>query len=91
VSILDYLWSRWLDASLDGPGFVALVMLAMRRADTDNLAALAGAFPEIARELRRRYDSPAGLLESDQLTIDQALEIGERIGAQARALLGGRP
>jgi hypothetical protein len=89
--ILDYLWSRQLDSRLDGVPFAGLIMLAMRRADTDNLAALAGAFPEIAQELRARYNAPAGLLESDRLTLDEAVEIGEAIRLQALGIFTGNP
>lgn len=77
-----------MDSRLDNVPYYALVMLLMRRSDSDNLAALGGIFPGIAQELQRRYNAPAGLLESDRLTLDQALDIGEQIRLQAGALLG---
>ncbi len=46
--------------------FYALIMAAMRQADTDNLARLRDAFPEIWRELQARYNAPLGELESDK-------------------------
>lgn len=89
MAILDYFWAQSLDAHLEGLPFGAVVMLAMRRADTDNFAALAVAFPELAEELRRRYNAPAGVLESDRLTLAQGLEICEGVRRQARALFEG--
>ena len=45
--------------------FYALLMAVIRRADTDNLAALERAFPDVVKELRQRYSAPGGVLESD--------------------------
>lgn len=47
------------------PDFYALLMAAMRRADTPNAARLRGAFPEIWDELQARYNAPGGVLASD--------------------------
>lgn len=44
------------------PPFYALIMAAMRKADTDNMAALERAFPAVAVELRLRYNAPGGLI-----------------------------
>ena len=41
--------------------FYALIMAAMRRADTDNLVKLRNAFPETWKELDERYHMPGGL------------------------------
>ena len=46
--------------------FIALVMAALRKADTDNYARLARAFPEIEQELQTRYNSPGGLTPAEQ-------------------------
>lgn len=45
--------------------FYALVMAAMRQADTDNQKVLQEAFPDVWAELRLRYDAPGGILEDD--------------------------
>ena len=45
--------------------FYALIMAAMRKADTDNLEILKVAFPEVYRELVKRYHAPAGEIEGD--------------------------
>lgn len=82
----DYLWSRQLDSHLDRIPYFALVMLLMRRSDSDNLAALARAFPAVFQELQERYDAPAGVLESDHLTVEQALELGDRIQQMAAGI-----
>ena len=42
--------------------FDALIMAAMRRADTENFRKLKAAFPELADELERRYRAPGGAL-----------------------------
>jgi len=89
MSITDYIWSRTLDSHLDNIPFYGLVMLAMRRADSDNLAALEQAFPEAAQELRQRYNAPAGMLESDPLTVNEAVSTIQNIQAQARAIFQG--
>jgi hypothetical protein len=63
VSLYDYRRSASLAAD-DAP-FAALVMAAMRRADTGNLARLREAFPELHAELEERYRSPGGLLADE--------------------------
>jgi len=42
--------------------FFALIMAAMRQADTANMRKLAGAFPGVYTELQQRYDAPGGYL-----------------------------
>jgi hypothetical protein len=51
-------------AQRDWP-FAALVMAAMRKADTFNMEALRSAFPEIHAELFARYHAPGGLLPGE--------------------------
>jgi len=46
-------------------GFYATLMLAMDRADTQNLAKLKAAFPEVYEEMRARYNAPGGILPGD--------------------------
>ena len=48
--------------------FYALIMAAMRRADTTNQRKLWSAFPDTWDELSERYNAPGGLLPSDQAT-----------------------
>jgi len=66
MSGYDYEVSRDLARS-DLP-FAALIMTAMRQADTRNLALLQEAFPELWRELDDRYHAPGGLLEGEART-----------------------
>lgn len=66
VSHYDYEVSKEL-AAADYP-FYALVMAAMRKADSDNAAKLAAAFPDTAAELRARYNAPGGFLPYEQVS-----------------------
>jgi hypothetical protein len=67
------------DAELPSGNFYAIVMLAMRRADTDNLERLKTVFPEIHKELVARYNAPGGCLtEKEWEHLKQML--GEDIG-----------
>ena len=45
--------------------FYGLIMAAMLRADTMNMAKLRSVFPAQYDELKARYDAPGGLLEGD--------------------------
>ena len=49
----------------EGYPFYALIMAAMRQADTDNVERLKQAFPETWRELKARYRASYGRLDSD--------------------------
>jgi hypothetical protein len=64
VSFYDYQASRRINAA-DEP-FYALIMAAMRQADTANLMLLQEAWPETWAELSARYDAPGGALPGDQ-------------------------
>lgn len=63
MSHMDYKISQQL-ASAEPP-FYALIMTAMRRADSDNIELLKAAFPEIHAELMARYHSPGGYLKDE--------------------------
>ena len=65
MSLADYDASTRISA--DGEDFHALIMAAMRVADTFNAERLKAAFPETWQELKQRYEPPRGLLpgESD--------------------------
>lgn len=60
MSHYDYQASK-LIAMEDHP-FAALIMAAMRQADTGNMTKLRRAWPGVARELQARYDTPGGFL-----------------------------
>lgn len=64
MSMFDYKYSQSL--SVDNPPFYALIMAAMRQADSANMVKLELAFPDIADELRRRYDAPGGILAESE-------------------------
>lgn len=64
MSLFDYERSREIDKR-DEP-FYALVMAAMRRADTINLNKLRDAWPEVWTELQARYNAPGGRLENER-------------------------
>jgi hypothetical protein len=63
MSHYDYEASKQI-AKADPP-FDALIMAAMRKADTQNLAKLESAFPWTYAELQARYNAPGGRLPSD--------------------------
>lgn len=63
MSHFDYQASKNL--LREDPPFAALIMAAMRKADSPNAARLEFAFPRIARELQDRYDAPGGLLPEE--------------------------
>lgn len=63
MSRYDYEVSKQI--SQDDPPFAALIMAAMRKADTANAERLAQAFPAIYVELRKRYNAPGGYLEDE--------------------------
>jgi hypothetical protein len=77
-----YHMSRKLER-LDMP-FAALIFAAIRKADSDNLASLEMAFPELVREMRERYNAPAGVIAEDQIEavneelVDQINKLMER-------------
>ncbi len=53
------------EISKGDPPFSALIMAAMRKADTTNSAKLRSIFPEIWDELEERYWTPGGLVASE--------------------------
>jgi len=64
VSLFDYQASQEL-AAQDVP-FYALIMAAMRRADSDNIELLREAWPGVWSELMARYNAPGCRLPSDR-------------------------
>lgn len=63
MSLYDYKTSQKLDED-DAP-FYALIMAAMRRADTDNANMLRAMWPATWDELQARYNAPGGQLKED--------------------------
>lgn len=68
MSLQAYEASRKL--AVDDHPFYALIMAAMRKADTLNADRLRRAFPEVWDELQARYDAPGGRLEGDAPVCD---------------------
>ena len=64
MSLYDYQKSLEI-AGADYP-FYAIVMAAMRQADTNNLRKLEQAFPDTFHELQARYYAPGGMLSKDE-------------------------
>ena len=63
MSLYDYQASKVI--SLWGHPYYAIIMAAMRGADTDNAAKLRAAWPDVWAELQERYNAPGGVLPSD--------------------------
>ena len=64
MSLYDYEMSREIQG-LNYP-FYALIMVAMRQADSDNIEKLKSAFPDVWKELKERYNARGGLLDSEK-------------------------
>ncbi len=60
MGLHEYVISQKLSA--DDPPFYALIMAAMRQADTINSMLLKQAWPEVHAEMTRRYNAPGGAL-----------------------------
>jgi hypothetical protein len=63
MSLTEY-WQS-LTICDEGYKFYALIMAAMRDADTDNLGALRRLFPEVYDELAQRRANPGGLSNAE--------------------------
>lgn len=63
MSLYDYKQS--IEIAAEDYPFYALIMAAMRQADSDNIVALKLAFPQVYYELNRRYHAPGGLLPGE--------------------------
>lgn len=74
MSLNDYKESQKISAC-DYP-FYALIMAAMRQADSFNLARLQREFPNQWEELQERYNAPGGMLDNDYIPqpMDYAIE-----------------
>ena len=65
----DYRESQKISA--EGYSFHALIIAAMRKADTSNMNKLKAIFPEVYDEFVARYNATAGVLDSDAESIKQ--------------------
>ena len=63
MSYYDYRLSGQL--MIKDPPFNALIMAAMRKADTNNMIKLCAEFPELHEELQARYNAPGGFLPGE--------------------------
>jgi hypothetical protein len=63
MSLYDYKQS--IVISSENYCFYALIMAAMRQADSDNVELLKMVFPGIWEELSKRYHAPGGIVEGD--------------------------
>lgn len=63
MSFIDYIESQ--EISKGDPGFAAIIMAACRKADSHNMIRIETMWPEIAQEMRLRYNAPGGLLEGE--------------------------
>jgi len=55
--------------------FYALIMAAMRRADTDNQRLLREAWPEVWDELQLRYNAPGGYTERELRALQERYDL----------------
>lgn len=67
MSLYDYITSREISAQ-DYP-FYALIMAAMRQADSNNIEKLKAIFPDTWSELHSRYHAPKGILPKEEATV----------------------
>lgn len=64
MSLFDYKASLMI--SKEDPPFYALIMAAMRKADTSNVKLLRSIYPDTWKELEKRYHFPDGRLEGEK-------------------------
>lgn len=75
MGLYDYEQAKALEGQ--DVGFYALIMAAMRRADTHNLERLQAAWPAVWEELQARYHAPAGALTPEEFASILARANGE--------------
>lgn len=69
MSLYDYKMSQQI-AAHDFP-FYALIMAAMRQADTNNQLKLQLQWPGLWDELKQRYNAPGGYIDGDKEITDE--------------------
>ena len=75
MSLHEYVSSREVVQMRHERGwpFYALIMAAMREADSDNLRRLRAAWPQVWDELHARYNAPGGYLTEAEQEIGEAM------------------
>ena len=72
MSLYDYRVSA--EIRYTDPPFYALIMAAIRKADTINTAKLRAVFPDTYAEFEARYHAPGGILPEDNICLTQGCE-----------------
>jgi hypothetical protein len=90
MSLYDYKESQLISGK--DYQFYALIMAAIRQADSNNLKKLSQAFPETYQEIKARYNAPDGVLPEDNAGLDKLVKYAnepQRDGREvvARAML----
>lgn len=67
----QYDYERSKEIASRGYPFYALIMAAMRQADTDNLEMLKKCWPSVHNELFGRYNAPGGILPEEEAHLTQ--------------------
>lgn len=62
-----YDYRRSIQIAIRNEPFYALIMAAMRQADTKNLERLQEAFPGVYHELTGRIEAPGGVLPGEEV------------------------
>jgi hypothetical protein len=72
-------WFDYRESNRFGPdpNFYALIMAAMRKADTVNAIKLRTAFPDVWDEVQARYWAPGGVIEGDPPRLLERIALGE--------------
>ena len=71
--------------------FYALIMAAMRKADSSNQIALAFGFPGVWKELQERYNAPGGVLPLDDKPGHYAVTVGEETSFDSESVHDSLP
>lgn len=76
MSLYDYHLSQVISEH-DHP-VDALLMAAMRKSDSYNLARFEAAFPELLAEMKQRYNAPGGVIPEDGNVDMDAVSMGKK-------------
>ena len=64
MSLYDY--RRSIELAKNDEPFYALIMAALRRADTENVEMLKSCWPDVWEELQSRYNAPGGFINNEE-------------------------
>ncbi len=67
MTYADYKLSQKIASEIDDDNYYAIIMAAMRMADSTNLDMLKRCWPAQFHELQARYNAPGGLLNGEAL------------------------